>query len=52
MNKRRVFLAAAILVSLLVAVWYAARTFFRLELIKMTIDAELPWWLLRALWGW
>lgn len=52
MNKRRVLLAAAILVSLLAAVWYAASTFFRLELIRWTLDAGLPGWLLAWLWGW
>lgn len=48
---KKYFVIAAIFVSVLCVI-ASLYDYFRLEIIRITMDAGLPWWALNLLWGW
>lgn len=51
MKNRRVVLAILVAVSLILALLYSYR-FFRLAIIRETLEWDLPGWLQAIIWGW
>lgn len=51
MKKKKWILAVLISVSFIVALWYSYR-FFRLAIIRETLEWDLPGWLQVWIWGW
>lgn len=51
MKKKKWILAVLIAVSFIVALWYSYR-FFRLEIIRASMELDLPGWLQALIWGW
>ena len=51
MKNRKVVIAILIAISLILALWYSYR-FFRLEIIRSSIEWDLPGWLQAWIWGW
>lgn len=51
MNKKKWILAVLIAVAFILALWYSYR-FFRLEIIRASLEWDLPGWLLDLIWGW
>ena len=49
--KRKVILTVLVLLTLAVALGYSYE-FFRLAIIRSTINLPLPGWILSLLWGW
>lgn len=51
MKKNKWILAVLIAESLLLALWYSYR-FFRLDIIRASLELDLPGWLQVWIWGW
>lgn len=51
MKNKKWILAVLIAVSFIVALWYSYR-FFRLEIIRASLEWDLPGWLQVWIWGW
>ena len=51
MKKKKLILSTLISASLLLAIWYSYR-FFRLEIIRASLEWDLPGWIKSWLWGW
>lgn len=51
MKSKKILIAIAITVALVFAIWYSFR-FFRLEIIRASLEWDLPWWLQALIWGW
>lgn len=51
MKKKKWILAVSIATFSLLALWYSYR-FFRLEIIRASLEWDLPGWLQAWLWGW
>lgn len=49
--RRKIILIILIVVTLAVAMWYSWG-FFRLTIIRATINLPLPGWLQNLIWGW
>lgn len=49
--RRKIILIILIALSLAVVMWYSWG-FFRLTVIKATINLPLPGWLQNLIWGW
>ena len=49
--RKKIILIILIALSLAVALWYSWG-FFRLAIIRATIDYPLPGWLQALIWGW
>lgn len=49
--RRKIILIILIALSLAVALWYSWG-FFRLAVIRATINLPLPGWLQNLIWGW
>lgn len=49
--RRKIILIILIALSLAVALWYSWG-FFRLAVIRATVDLPLPGWLQNLIWGW
>ena len=48
---KKYYVIAAIFVMVLLAI-VSLYDYFRLEIIRITMDAGLPGWVLELLWGW
>ena len=51
MKKKKWILVVLIAVTLLLALWYRYG-FFRLAIIRETLEWDLPGWLQALTWGW
>lgn len=51
MKNRKIILSVLIAVTLLLALWYSYG-FFRLGIIRASLEWDLPEWLQSWLWGW
>ena len=51
MRNKKWILAVLIAASLLLALWYSYRI-FRLEIIRASLEWDLPGWLQVWIWGW
>lgn len=49
--RRKIFIIILIVITLVVALGYSYG-FFRLAIIRATINLPLPGWILSLLWGW
>lgn len=49
--RRKIILIILIALSVAVAMWYSYG-FFRLAIIRATINLPLPGWLQHIIWGW
>lgn len=49
--RRKTILIILVVLSLAVAMWYSYE-FFRLAIIRSTINLPLPGWLQNIIWGW
>lgn len=49
--KHKIILAMLIAIALAAALWYSYG-FFRLAIIRATINLPLPGWLQALIWGW
>ena len=52
MKRKKIILAVAIIASLVFAILYSCHSYFRLLLIRWTMNMDLPGWLQALLWGW
>lgn len=48
--RRKIFIIILIVITLAAAMWYSYG-FFRLAIIRATINLPLPGWILSLLWG-
>lgn len=52
MKNRKLILAIAIVIAVIVAIVYSFETYGRLLLIRWTMNMDLPGWLQALIWGW
>lgn len=51
MKNKKIVLAILVAISLILALWYSYG-FFRLEIVRASLELYLPGWLQAWLWGW
>lgn len=52
MKRKKIMLAIAITAALVFAIWCSYHSYFRLLVIRWTMNLDLPGWLKAWLWGW